>query len=62
LTKKENASLSQLLIPRAAKEQIRRQLFLLGIDEHTIYGDLESLAKRLCFAFGIVGGPRKRPL
>jgi hypothetical protein len=51
LTKSENKSLRMLLIPKDAKEQIKKELFLLGIDEFTVFGDLESLSSRLKTAY-----------
>jgi hypothetical protein len=47
LTKRENKSLFSFFIPRAAKERIKKELFLLGIDDFSIYGDLENLCRRL---------------
>jgi hypothetical protein len=57
LTKGENGSLKLLLIPSASKKRLRDQLFLLGIDDHSIYGDLESLARRLRHAHSIADPP-----
>ena len=45
--------LRTFIIPSDAKTAIKTQLFLLGIDEFRIFGDLESLAKRLKTAHGI---------
>ena len=53
LTITENKTLQSFIIPADAKKPISRQLSLLGIDEFRIYGDLESLAKRLKIAHGI---------
>jgi hypothetical protein len=53
LTKSENTSLRSFFIPKAAKLDITDELFLLGIDAFSIYGDLESLAERLKFAYKI---------
>jgi hypothetical protein len=47
LTAVENPTLRSFIIPAAAKAYIKAQLSLLGVDEFRIYGDLESLAKRL---------------
>jgi hypothetical protein len=53
LTTSENRTLRSFVIPAAAKPAIKTQLSLLGVDEFRIYGDLESLAKRLKTAHGI---------
>ena len=47
LTKAENKTLRSFRIPAAAKEDVKNELFLLGIDDFSIYGDLESLSRRL---------------
>jgi FRG domain len=47
LTNAENPSLWSFTIPAAAKAKIRSQLKLLGVDQFSIFGDLENLAKRL---------------
>ena len=53
LSKKENTSLRSFFIPKASKQAIKKELFLLGIDTFSIYGDLESLAERLRFAYNL---------
>ncbi len=53
LTKQENKSLLSFSIPEAAKERIQKELFLLGIDDFSVYGDLESLSRRLKAAYDI---------
>jgi hypothetical protein len=53
LTKNENRTLRSFCIPAKAKADLRRQLFLLGVDEFSIYGDLESLSKRLKDAYNV---------
>lgn len=53
LTKEENKSLLSFFIPRAAKAHIKKELFLLGIDDFSVYGDLESLSRRLKAAYAI---------
>jgi hypothetical protein len=53
LSKKENSSLCSFLIPKAAKTKIKKELFLLGVDSFSIYGDLESLSERLKFAYNV---------
>jgi hypothetical protein len=47
LTLEENRSLLCFRIPSEAKEDIKKDLLLLGVDEFSIYGDLENLAHRL---------------
>ena len=47
LTSAENNSLLSFRVPSDAKEEIRRDLLLLGVDEFSTYGDLEHLAQRL---------------
>ena len=53
LTDNENDSLTSYLIPHGAKSDIRKELALLGIDDFSIYGDLEHLSDRLKDAYGI---------
>jgi hypothetical protein len=53
LTNKETETLVSCLVPSHSKPSIRRELALLGIDEFAVYGDLDSLAARLKFAYGI---------
>ena len=53
LTAVENPTLQSFRVPAASKAAIKAQLSLLGVDEFRIYGDLESLAKRLKTAHGI---------
>jgi hypothetical protein len=53
LTKAENGALRSFLIPGDAKEYIEKELFLLGIDDFSVYGDLESLSKRLKVAYRV---------
>ena len=52
LTKTQNPTLRSLSIPKTAKDSLRDDLFRLGVDEFAIYGDLESLSKRLKYAHG----------
>lgn len=51
LTKSENGSLRSFYIPQGLKGDIANQLFALGVDSFSIFGDLEGLAKRLKFAY-----------
>src|SRR5207302_8688421 len=53
LSSKENNTLSRFLIPATAKANIRKELFVLGVDEFGVYGDLESLSSRLKNAYGV---------
>jgi hypothetical protein len=53
ITKSENSSLHAYLIPKDSKGAIEKELFLLGIDAFAVYGDLESLAARLKFAYKV---------
>jgi hypothetical protein len=54
LTVNENRTLSSYIIPSAAKPQIRKELATLGIDDFSIYGDMEHLSNRLKAAYAIV--------
>ena len=47
LTKANNGSLEKYIIPAAKKHTIRRELALLGVDEFSVFSDLEALAKAL---------------
>lgn len=47
LTEAVNDTLRRFMIPAASKIRIRKELFLLGVDDFSIYGDLESLSRRL---------------
>jgi FRG domain len=51
LTCDNNKTLRGYTIPAAAKNSLRKELELLGIDEFTIYGDLDHLAERLKRAY-----------
>jgi FRG domain len=53
LTSMENKSLNTFVIPRQFKKRMLDELFLLGVDEFSIYGDLESLSRRLKDAYKI---------
>jgi hypothetical protein len=53
LTKKENPTLVSYLIPKENKQGIRKQLALLGIDDFSIFGDLDHLSTRLKEAYAI---------
>jgi len=53
VTASENDSLHRFLVPKVSKSAIKDELFRLGIDAFSIYGDLESLATRLKFAYGV---------
>jgi hypothetical protein len=53
LTAKENPSLASYLIPKEAKREISIELALLGIDDFSIYGDMEHLSSRLKAAYSI---------
>ncbi len=53
LTKAENNALFSFSIPGPDKEHMEKELFLLGIDDFSVYGDLESLSRRLKTAYGI---------
>jgi len=51
LTTKENDSLRKFLIPRGtAKKRIRRELSLLGINDFSVFHDLENLSSSLMSA------------
>jgi hypothetical protein len=53
VTKSENSTLHCFVIPSGSKSDIRDELFRLGVDAFAIYGDLESLATRLKFAYKV---------
>jgi hypothetical protein len=53
LTEKETDSLLPFLVPKDSKKNLRDELFLLGIDPFAVYGDLDSLAARLKFAYHV---------
>jgi hypothetical protein len=53
LTDAENKSLIVYMIPAKRKTKLRDELFLLGVDEFSIYGDLDSLSRRLKDAYKI---------
>src|SRR5215471_12137015 len=48
ITETINPSLIRFNVMKNAKEQIRKELDMLGIDAFRIYGDLENLAVTLC--------------
>jgi hypothetical protein len=47
-------SLLPFIVPKGSKKNLKNELFLLGIDPFSIYGDLESLAARLKFAYRVL--------
>lgn len=47
LTTAHNSTVKKYLIPKSAKPGIKKELSLLGINDFTTYGDMESLAKTL---------------
>lgn len=51
VTAKHNKTLQEFLVPKTAKASLKKELQLLGFDEFTIYGDLDSLAQRLKRAY-----------
>lgn len=51
LTFKENHTLRSMLIPADAKISIQRSLFILGVDEFAIRGDMDALACKLKYAY-----------
>ena len=53
LTREMNKTLKKFLIPRDAKEHLRNQLPSLGVDDFSVYGDLDSLARQLKASHGI---------
>ncbi len=53
LTREHNHSLNEFRVPQSAKQEITQELFLLGIDKGSVYGDLEGLANRLKAAYGL---------
>ena len=58
LTNAANRTLRRYRIRKAAKDAIRNELFLLGIDEFEVYGNLEALAQRLKRAYRITVDPQ----
>lgn len=53
LTLAENRTLTACRIPASSKEGILKEMALLGIDEFSIYGDLDHLSNRIKAAYGI---------
>jgi hypothetical protein len=53
LTKAENDTLQSYEIPARAKRGLLRELAVLGVDEFSIFGDLDSLSNRLRRAYKI---------
>jgi hypothetical protein len=53
LTLAHNASLKKYTVPSKAKNTLLHELILLGVDEFSIYGDLDHLASRLMRAHKI---------
>jgi hypothetical protein len=53
VTTQENDSLLTFQIPKDAKPTLKEELFLLGIDSFSVYGDLDDLAARLKQAYNI---------
>jgi hypothetical protein len=51
LTDSNNPTLTELIIPATDKDDLRRELELLGVDEFSIYRDLDHLAARLRRAY-----------
>jgi hypothetical protein len=47
LTLAHNGSLKKYTVPSSAKKTLLHELILLGVDEFSIYGDLDHLASRL---------------
>ena len=47
LTPEANKTLSYMIVPSGHKETIKKQLLLLGVNDFSIFGDLDSLARRL---------------
>ena len=46
-----NKTLTKVIIDKDAKGEIRKELFRLGVDEFSIYRDLDHLSQRLKFAY-----------
>jgi hypothetical protein len=53
LTLAENRTLQSFRIPCEKKREIAKDLAILGIDDFSIFGDLEHLSNRLKAAYGI---------
>jgi len=53
LSPDHNPTLASYLIPQGKKSDIKKELAMLGIDEFSIYGDLEHLSERLKQAYRI---------
>lgn len=53
LTKAENNTLRSFSVPQESKQQIKEELFLFGIDDFSVYGDLEGLSRRLKTAYRV---------
>jgi hypothetical protein len=55
LTKDECSSLKSFFIRQKSKGPLEKELFMLGMDDFAVYGDLVSLSRRLKSAHGIKG-------
>jgi len=51
LTTDINNTMTKWIVPSEAKKHLRQELELLGVDEFTIFGDLDHLAERLKRAY-----------
>jgi hypothetical protein len=51
LTTGTNPTLTEFIVPTTAKGHLRKELELLGVNEFSIYGDLDHLAARLRRAY-----------
>jgi hypothetical protein len=61
LTVNENSTLKTYVIPMEKKQKIARQLAILGIDDFSVFGDLEHLSTSLKAAYGIDAPRRSAP-
>lgn len=53
LTRELSSTLRVYLVPKDGKMTIAKELALVGINDFTLYGDLEGLSRRLRAAYGI---------
>jgi len=53
LSENENPTLKSYVVPSQDKPEILRQLAILGVDDFSIFGDLEHLSNRLKAAYSI---------
>jgi hypothetical protein len=53
LTESENVTLCKYIVPKDIKAAIRKELATLGVNSFSIYGDLDSLSKKMKYSYKI---------